>query len=91
MQTYLDCFPCFLHQALRAGRMATDDPYKVKQVLDEVGRMLGSIPMQSPPPRTGALIYQKVSQVTGLITEQTHGRMGDRLVEGSLSVLPRPA
>ncbi len=65
MQTYLDCFPCFLHQALRAGRVATDDPHKVKQVLDEVGRMLGSIPMQSPPPRTGALIYQKVSQITG--------------------------
>ena len=65
MRTYLDCFPCFLHQALRAGRAATDDPAKIKQVLDEVGRMLGTIPMQSPPPQTGAWIYQKVSQITG--------------------------
>lgn len=65
MQTYLDCFPCFLQQALRAARQATDDPVTIKQVLDEVGRMLGSIPMQSPPPQTGAWIYQKVSRITG--------------------------
>jgi uncharacterized protein with ATP-grasp and redox domains len=65
MRTYLDCFPCFLQQALRAARQATDDPVTIKQVLDEVGRMLGSIPMQSPPPQTGAWIYQKVSRITG--------------------------
>ena len=24
MKTYLECIPCFMQQALRAGRMATD-------------------------------------------------------------------
>jgi len=25
MKIYLDCIPCFMQQALRAGRMATSD------------------------------------------------------------------
>ena len=40
MRTYLDCFPCFLNQALRAARIATDDQKKMKKVLDEVRMML---------------------------------------------------
>lgn len=65
MKTYLDCFPCFLNQALRAARIATDDEKKIKKVLDEVGMMLGSIPLESTPPETGRLIYRKVSEITG--------------------------
>ncbi|MBL7178206.1 MAG: DUF89 family protein [Desulfobacteraceae bacterium] len=65
MKTYLDCFPCFLNQALRAGRIATDDEKKIKKVLDEVGMMLSNIPLESTPPETGRLIYHKVSEITG--------------------------
>lgn len=65
MKTYLDCFPCFLSQALRAGRIATDDEKKIKQLLDEVGMMLGNIPLESTPPQSGRLVYQKVRQITG--------------------------
>ena len=65
MRTYLDCFPCFLEQALRAGRIATDDENQIKKILDEVGMMLASIPLESTPPETGRLIYHKVSEITG--------------------------
>jgi uncharacterized protein with ATP-grasp and redox domains len=65
MRTYLDCFPCFLKQALRAARIATDDEIKIKRVLDEVGMMLRDIPLDSTPPQSGRLIYRKVSEVTG--------------------------
>jgi len=65
MKTYLDCFPCFLNQSLRAGRIATDDEKKIKKVLDEVGMMLSNIPLESTPPETGRLIYHKVSEITG--------------------------
>ena len=65
MKTYLDCFPCFLNQALRAARIATDDEKKIKRVLDEVGMMLRDIPIDSTPPQTARLIYRKVSEVTG--------------------------
>lgn len=65
MRTYLDCLPCFLDQALRAGRMATDDATKIKRLLDEVGAMLRNIPLESTPPETGRLIYKKVREITG--------------------------
>ena len=65
MRTFLDCLPCFLNQALRAARIATDDEKKIKWVLDEVGMMLRHIPLESTPPESGRLIYHKVSEITG--------------------------
>ena len=65
MKTYLDCFPCFVNQALRAARIATGDEKKIKKVLDEVGMMLKDIPLESIPPENGRLIYQKVREITG--------------------------
>lgn len=65
MQTYLDCLPCFLHQALRAARMATSDEKKIKLVLDEVGMMLPTISLESTPPESGRRIYQKIHEITG--------------------------
>ena len=65
MRTYLDCFPCFLDQALRAGRAATGDEQKIKRLLDEVGMMIRDIQPDSTPPETGRRIYQKVREITG--------------------------
>ena len=65
MKTYLDCFPCFLNQALRAARIATTDERKIKKVVDEVGMMLQNISLESTPPESGRLIYQKVHEITG--------------------------
>jgi len=66
MTTYLDCIPCFLQQALRAGRAATNDEKQIKLLLDEVGGMIRDIPMLATPPETGDMIYRKVSQITGV-------------------------
>ena len=65
MRTYLDCIPCFFNQALRAGRIATRDENKLKKLLDEIGTMLRDIPLESTPPETGMLIYEKVREITG--------------------------
>jgi uncharacterized protein with ATP-grasp and redox domains len=65
MRTYLDCIPCFFNQALRAGRIATGDEIKLKKLLDEIGTMLRDIPLESTPPETGMLIYEKVREITG--------------------------
>ncbi len=65
MRTYLDCLPCFLSQALRAARKATDDESLIKRVLDEVGKMLGDLPLESTPPESGRRVYQKVGEITG--------------------------
>jgi uncharacterized protein with ATP-grasp and redox domains len=55
MKTYLDCIPCFMRQALRAGRIATTDEKKIKQILDETGEMVKSISMQATPAETGMI------------------------------------
>ena len=65
MKAYLDCIPCFLDQALRAGRIATNDEKKIKELLDEAGVILRDIPLESTPPEIGGLIYQKVREITG--------------------------
>jgi uncharacterized protein with ATP-grasp and redox domains len=44
MKTYLDCFPCFVEQALRASRLVTDDEKVIKQILDEVGSHFQDVP-----------------------------------------------
>ena len=65
MKSYLDCIPCFFEQALRAGRIATDDEHLQKRVLDELGAMLSDISLESTPPETGELIYRMVREITG--------------------------
>ncbi len=66
MKTYLDCLPCFVEQALRASRIATDDDKLIKQVLDDVGDMIKEIPMENTPAESGTLIYGKIREITGV-------------------------
>ena len=86
MKTYLDCLPCFLSQALRAVRIATDDEKKIKNVLDEVGMMLRDIPLESSPPESGRLIYQKVSEITG--NSDPYRKIKDKSTRDALSLYP---
>ena len=65
MKTFLDCFPCIMTQALRAGRIATDDENKIKEILGEVGCALKTLPLENTPPHNGEVIYRIISEVTG--------------------------
>ena len=86
MKTYLDCFTCFLSQALRAVRIATDDEKQIKNVLDEVGMMLRDIPLESSPPESGRLIYQKVSEITGNL--DPYKKIKDESTRDALALYP---
>jgi len=66
MNTYLDCIPCFMQQALRAGRMVTSDEKKLKLILDKTGEMVKTISMQATPAETGMMVYRIVREVTGV-------------------------
>ena len=55
-----------MDQALRAGRMATDDERKIKELLDCVGSMMKDIPLENTPPETGEFIYGKIKEITGI-------------------------
>jgi len=66
MKTYLDCLPCMLQQALRAGRIATTDEKKIKTLLNTIGMMIQDIPMDNSPPEMGNIIYRKIREITGV-------------------------
>ncbi len=66
MKTYLDCIPCFMQQALNAGRVATNNETQIKQILDKTGNMIKFVSMEATPAEIGLQIYQIVREVTGV-------------------------
>ncbi len=64
MKTYLDCIPCFLKQALDAGKLAGADEITQKAIIDEVSRAIADFPLDSTPPAMARIIY-------GIIKEKT--------------------
>jgi len=65
MKTFLDCYPCFVRQALDAARMAGADEAQQKAVLDRVLDALKQIGPSSTPPEMGDQIHRIVRQETG--------------------------
>ncbi len=66
MKTYLDCIPCFMFQALRAGKFATKDEKKIKEILDKVGCAIKGFSLDQIPPEMANVIYREVKNITGV-------------------------
>lgn len=66
MKTFLDCIPCFMGQALRAGRAATTDESILKELLDRAGCRISDIPLDLTPPEIAMMIYEDVREITGV-------------------------
>lgn len=86
MKTYLDCYPCFMNQALRTGRVATNDEAKIKRLLDSIGAELKNIPLESTPPETGDMIYRKVREITGVF--DPYKKIKESHILEALSIYP---
>ena len=65
MKTYLDCYPCFLRQALDAARRAGADEQQQHTILDRVLDALRQIEISSTPPEIGDRVHRIVRQETG--------------------------
>jgi len=65
MKTYLDCYPCFLRQALDAARKAGADERQQHTILDRVLDALRQIELSSTPPEIGDRVHRIVRQETG--------------------------
>jgi uncharacterized protein with ATP-grasp and redox domains len=65
MKTYLDCYPCFLRQALDAARLAEADEQQQKVVLDRVLDVLKQVGPSSTPPGIGDRVHRIVRQEVG--------------------------
>jgi uncharacterized protein with ATP-grasp and redox domains len=66
MKTFLDCIPCLMKQALRAGKQTNADEKTLKKSLDETGALIKDIPLENTPVETAAHIYKIVSRLTGV-------------------------
>jgi damage-control phosphatase, subfamily I len=66
MKTYLDCIPCFMLQALRAGKFATKDESKIKEILDRVGCAIQGFSLDQIPPEMADVIYREIKNITGV-------------------------
>ncbi|MDD5590346.1 MAG: ARMT1-like domain-containing protein [Dehalococcoidales bacterium] len=65
MQTYLDCIPCLLTQALRAARATTDDVSIHRRVIDSVAGMVPRLSLDLRPPEIAQQFYRLISNITG--------------------------
>ncbi len=86
MKTYLECIPCFMNQALRAGRMATNNDSVIKRILDETGDMVKHIPMDKTPAETGRIVYDIVKKRTGV--SDPYQAIKKKHIEDAKAILP---
>lgn len=64
MRTYLDCYPCFLRQALDAARFAGADDEAQAHVLQETLALLQTLDPAATPPEIGDQIHRRVRETT---------------------------
>jgi uncharacterized protein with ATP-grasp and redox domains len=65
MQTYLDCYPCFLRQALQAVRFVGASDAQQKAVLDRVLDVLKEANLEATPPQVADRVHQIVRREVG--------------------------
>ncbi len=65
MRTYIDCLPCFIRQVLNTGRMASDDPEILWQIMRRSLEELKDVSMEQSPPYTTRQIYRIIRELTG--------------------------
>jgi len=69
MQTYLDCYPCFVRQTLEAARMAGADEARQRKIMCQALCLLGRQAAGTvlTPPEIGCQIHRLVRHLTGVI------------------------
>ncbi len=66
MKTYLDCYPCFLRQALSAARKAQASDDQQKRILIDTMQALNDLPDDATPPEMALRIHRQVREQTGI-------------------------
>lgn len=65
VRTYLDCYPCFLRQALTAARMAEATDVVEWQVMHHVLRLVRELPEGTTPPELVDRVHRYVRESAG--------------------------
>ena len=86
MRTYLDCYPCFLRQALEGARLTGADKQQQKDILVRVLDLLKDAPLSSVPPEIGRRVHRIVRDVTAF--EDPYRDLKDRSTREALALYP---
>ena len=86
MKTYLDCYPCFLRQALSAARRAGASTDQQRQVLLDTMDELKSLPSEATPPVMAEGIHRLVRTRTS--NPDPYREAKQEATEQALALLP---
>jgi len=86
MRIYLDCWPCFMRQALSAGRRAGADADLQRHLLLATMEQLQALPPGATPPEIGARIHRLVRECTGIADPYAESKRA--ATERALALLP---
>ncbi len=65
MKTHLECFPCFLKQAVIAVRLCTEDEQLQVEVIKAVSNEIRLADVTKPPAYTTTFLHRKIRQLLG--------------------------
>ncbi len=65
MRTALDCYPCFVRQALDAARQVSDDPEVHARVLRGVCQFCSELDLSHSPPTAAQRVHRMVRELSG--------------------------
>lgn len=87
MQTYFDCFPCFVRQVLDSVRMTTADERIQEKVLRESMRLVSEMDLWQSPPVIGQQIHRLVRELVGI--EDPYRKIKKQFNEIALKLYPK--
>jgi uncharacterized protein with ATP-grasp and redox domains len=87
MKTYLDCYPCFLRQALSAARRADASDDQQRQILLKTMEELASLPADATPPQMASRIHRLVRQLTNI--SDPYRQAKDEATQQALVLYPK--
>ena len=65
MKTYLECYPCFMRQALEAARRRNLTDEKAREVMVSVGKAFEDVSLDMSPPEIGGALKSIIQKYTG--------------------------
>lgn len=87
MRTYLDCYPCFLRQALSAARRANASDDQQRQILLKTMEELASFPADATPPQIASRIHRQVRQQAAI--SDPYRQAKDEATRQALALYPK--
>lgn len=87
MRTYLDCYPCFLRQALSAARRVGADEAQQHAIMGETLALLQTLPPGQSPPEIGYAVHRIVRERLG--HSDPYREIKEQSTQAALALYPR--